>query len=140
MDAPELLAEAEGVVSINGVRKKKPGDSVFQRIAKESIADGTKTKLTNSPMRDEYLEAINMQWDNILKLYKKLEDYRPIMLYDVSEQKICAYPYRDSKSDLKKENQESLKFQYKKALGKKTMIVFVRDSENRKMVSYSLDY
>ncbi|MCK4734725.1 MAG: hypothetical protein KAT65_19890 [Methanophagales archaeon] len=91
-------------------------------------------------MFDEYWEAVGEQWDNILMLCKRFEDKKPVMLLDIQEQKIYAYPYNDFKLDLTKRSQIQLEEQYKKAILNNKMVVFVRDNEKRKLVSYSVEY
>jgi hypothetical protein len=49
-------------------------------------------------MSDQYLDIIKEQWGNILMLYKKFDDKKPVMSYDIQEQRIYAYPYEDFKS------------------------------------------
>ena len=49
-------------------------------------------------MNDPYWEAIQKQWDNILDWYLMFADKEPMMLYDIQEQKIYAYPYQEFKT------------------------------------------
>lgn len=91
-------------------------------------------------MREPYLTIIGEQWDHILRLYKKFEDKKPIMLFDIQEQKIYAYPYKDFKAAMNKKSQISLKEQYESAVAENKMVVFVKDNENKKLRSYSLRY
>ena len=102
---------------------------------KESFNKVIKTK-----MFDEYWDAVGEQWDNILMIYKRFEDKKPVMLLDIQEQKIYVYPYNDFKSDLSKRSQIQLEEQYEKAILNNKMVVFVRDNEKRKLVSYSVEY
>jgi hypothetical protein len=89
-------------------------------------------------MSDPYLEAIQEQWSSIRGLYSIYESERPIILYDIQEKKIYAYPYRDFRAELSKESQESLKHDYELACGHGSMIVFVRDNVERRLVSYTM--
>jgi hypothetical protein len=73
---------------------------------------------------------------NIRGLYSIYEDERPIILYDIQEMKIYAYPYREFRADLTKKSQASLKRDYESADAHSSMIVFVRDNIRRKLVSY----
>jgi hypothetical protein len=61
------------------------------------------------------------------------------MLLDIQEQKIYAYPYSEFKSDLTKRSQVQLEEQYEKAILNNKMVIFVRDNEKRKLVSYSVE-
>ncbi len=86
---------------------------------------------------NEYLGHIEAQWPNILKLFKKFEEKKPVMLFDIQEQKIYAYPYDDFKSMMNEKSQPLLEEQYLDALSNNKMVVFVRDSEKRKLMSAS---
>jgi hypothetical protein len=90
---------------------------------------------------EQYLDVIEEQWNNILKLYKKFENKKPIMLFDMQEGRIYAYPYEDFKSDLTKKSQTILEKQYNDALLDNKVVVFVRDTEQETLVSssYSLE-
>ena len=63
---------------------------------------------------------------------------RPIILFDLQEEKIYAYPYKEFKAELSKKSQASLKHDYKSASAVGSMIVFVRDNVERRLVSYVL--
>ena len=90
-------------------------------------------------MYEQYWDAVGEQWDNILGLYKRFEAKKPVMLLDIQEQKIYAYPYNDFKSELSKKSQIQLEEQYEAAILDKEMVVFVRDTEKKELVSYSLE-
>ena|ERR1017187_9740467 len=89
-------------------------------------------------MSDPYFEAIQEQWSNIRSLYMPYESKKPIILYDIQEKKIYAYPYTEFKAELSKKSQEALKCDYKSASVLGSMIVFVRDNVERKLVSYTM--
>ncbi len=89
--------------------------------------------------RDIYLDAVEEHRGTILDMYLFYEAERPIMLFDVTAQKIYAYPYDDFKSELTQGGQASLTQQYVEALRDGRVVVFVRDDEERKLVSYSID-
>jgi hypothetical protein len=76
----------------------------------------------------------------LLGLYKRFEDKKPVMLLDIQEQKIYAYPYNDFKSELSKRSQIQLEEQYEAAILNNEMVVFVRDNKKKELVSYSLEY
>lgn len=87
-------------------------------------------------MSDPYLEAIHDQWSNIRGLYSMYESEKPIILYDIQEKKIYAYPYMEFREELSENSQESLKRDYESACVDSSMIVFVRDNIQRRLVSY----
>jgi hypothetical protein len=89
-------------------------------------------------MSDPYLEAIKEQWPNIRALYMTYESKKPIILYDIQEKKIYAYPYREFKAELSKKSQASLAHDYKSASALGKIVVFVRDNIRRKLVSYTM--
>ena len=87
-------------------------------------------------MSDPYFDAIQEQWPNIRGLYMAYGSKKPVMLYDLQEKKIYAYPYEELKAELSKESQASLEHDYKSASVLGSMVVFVRDNMERKLVSY----
>jgi hypothetical protein len=89
-------------------------------------------------MSDPYFEAIQEQWQNIRGLYLTYRNKSPIILYDLQEKKIYAYPYKQFKAELSKKSRELLEHDYKSASVCGSMIVFVRDNVERKLVSYIL--
>ena len=92
------------------------------------------------PDSDYLLNAVHEQWDNILKMYKLFKDKDPIVLFDIQEQRIYVYPYEEFKSDLKPNSQASLAEQYEQAQQENQIVIFVRDNEKKKLVSYSMNY
>jgi len=86
---------------------------------------------------DEYLDIAYEQLDNIFMIYRQFEDKRPVMLYDIQEQMIYAYPYKDFKDEMSEKSQLMLKEQYEKAFKKNQIVVFIRDNDKKRLVSYS---
>ena len=89
-------------------------------------------------MRDRYLEILIENQSYILTLYEKFADKKPVMLYDLQERRIYAMPYREYRATLSKRSQISLKKQYDRAMADGDIVVFVKDNEKEKLVSYSL--
>jgi hypothetical protein len=89
-------------------------------------------------MSDPYLKAIQEQWSYIRALYLTYESKKPIILYDLEDEKIYAYPYKAFKAEMRKNSQSSLEQQYKSASVHGSMVVFVRDNTERKLVSYTM--
>jgi len=96
------------------------------------------TRAMAKKMSDPYFIAIQEQWVNIRGLYMMYERKKPIILYDIQEDKIYAYPYKEFKAELSKKSQVSLERDYKAACTTGRMVVFVRDNRERKLVSYTL--
>jgi len=91
-------------------------------------------------MSDSYFKAIQEQWQNIRALYMTYGSKKPIILYDIQEQQIYAYPYKEFKAEMSKESQTSLEHDYKSASALGSMVVFVRDNIERKLVSYTVSF
>jgi hypothetical protein len=94
--------------------------------------DSTETK-------DPLFDAMAEHWEQIVAGYKQFEDKRPVMLYDIQENRI--YPYEDFKNDMSSaKSQASLAEQYELAKKAGTLVVFVRDNEAKRLASYSMEY
>ena len=102
----------------------------------ETGAIGARPELS---MSDQYYSAIQEQWSNIRGLYMVYGSKKPIMLYDIHEKKIYAYPYKEFKAELSEKSQVSLEIDYKSTSVRGGMIVFVRDDIERKLVSYVMN-
>ena len=87
---------------------------------------------------DPYWEAVQELMPNILAIYEEYSDKQPIMLLDIQEQRLYVYPYREFKDDLSQKSQLSLQKQYEKAIAEDRMVVFVRDNDQKKLVSYTV--
>lgn len=87
---------------------------------------------------DPYWEAMMAQWENIVKWYLMFAEKQPVMLYDLQEQKVYAYPYLEFKAQMSQKSQDSLAEQYQQAARNGQIVVFVRDNEKRKLVSYTV--
>jgi hypothetical protein len=86
----------------------------------------------------QYYEAIQEQWPNILALCVKFADKKPVMLLDMQDGKIYAYPYQEFKDDLNERSRLILERDYNAASLDGSMVIFVRDNEERKLVSYKI--
>ena len=53
-------------------------------------------------MNDSYLEVVYQQWSHIVMLYERYADKRPVMLFDIQEQRIYALPYEGYRAELSK--------------------------------------
>ena len=93
---------------------------------------------SNAAGRDPYWTAVTQQWAFIVRLYGQYADKKPIMLFDIQEQRVYAFPFKEFRAELSKRSQASLTRQYGRALADGNVVVFVRDNEQEKLVSYSL--
>jgi hypothetical protein len=110
-------------------RRERPGTSKSRRDERQST----------SPQSDYLLNAAQENWPHILAAYRQFEDKRPVVLYDLQEQRIYVYPYADFLCDLSEKSQSTLKDQYERAIRGNKIVVFVRDSEERRLVSFSMN-
>jgi hypothetical protein len=92
-----------------------------------------------SHAKDKYFKAIKQHWDVIRRAYLSYEDKMPVMLLDVTEGMIYAYPYKGLKAQLSERGQASLTEQYNEGLQKNQFVIFVRDNEEKKLMSYSMN-
>jgi hypothetical protein len=86
---------------------------------------------SSDPEADYLLEAAEENWPHILMMYKQ---------FDIQEKRIYGYPYADFLSDLSEKSQQTLKDQYEQAVRDKKIVVFVRDNDERRLVSFSMAY
>ena len=92
------------------------------------------------PIADPLLAAMAEHWEQIVAGYKQFEDKRPIVVYDIQQRRAYLCPYEDFKNDMSPESQVSLAEQYDLAGASGQMVVFIRDNDAEKVVSYSMDY
>ena len=89
-------------------------------------------------MADPYLDLIEEQWPNIASLYNEHAEKYPVMLLDVRDMEIHAFPYEEFRSLLDGSSQAALDDQYRRAVENRQMVLFVRDAERKIFQSYSL--
>jgi len=88
----------------------------------------------------EYLvETARQRASEILWFYNKYADKKPVMLLELPSQKIYAYPYLEFKNTLSERSQKMLEKEYQEALAHNKIVVFVKDNDRRKMISFSVD-
>ena len=89
-------------------------------------------------MDDPYVEYIRDHWPQITELYNQHADKRPIMLADVQAGEIHAFPYDEFLDLLDAPSRHSVIEQYARAVENRQMVLFVRDTANKLLQSYSL--
>jgi hypothetical protein len=87
---------------------------------------------------DELYEAVREHLAFAVQVYAMHEDHKPVLLFDLQEQRLYVYPYGPFKADLTPRSQTSLAEQYEQAIERDQIVLFVRDNVARKLVSYSL--
>lgn len=88
-------------------------------------------------MNNSYDNVFEEHRLNFLKLYKAIyhHDIAPVLLFDVQDEKIYAYPFNDFKKQMSLKDQANLEVMHQKALSGKNILVFVRDNCQKKLVS-----
>ena len=90
-------------------------------------------------MSDPFFDVVKEHWDSIVHVFEQFADKHPVILFDVQEERIYAYPYDDFRADLSAKDQRAIAQPYQNVVAGKTILVFVRDNEERKLVSYSVN-
>ena len=63
---------------------------------------------------DDLLDAATELQRRHSAAYRLHEEHRPVMLFDIQEERLYAYPYEEYKATLSQRSQESLEKQYGK--------------------------
>ena len=94
---------------------------------------------TKKPLpRDPYWDVVQSLMQNILTIYEQYREKKPVLLFDMQEHRIYVYPYLEFKNELSEKSQRSLQDQYEQAMTDDKIVVFVRDNDAWKLVSYSV--
>jgi len=96
------------------------------------------TSRPNDEERVELYEAVREHLAFAVQVYARHEDDKPVLLFDLQEQRLYVYPYEPFKADLTLRSQTSLAEQYEQVVERDQIVLFVRDNVARKLVSYSL--
>ena len=91
-----------------------------------------------SLQRDPYWEVVQSLMREILYCYEQYREKKPVLLFDMQENRLYVYPYLEFKNDLSERSQRLLQDQYERAITDDKIVVFVRDNDARKLVSYSI--
>jgi hypothetical protein len=89
-------------------------------------------------LSDPYFSLVEEQWPNIFTMYHMYNDKKPVILFDIQEERLYAYSYDEFKAKMNPGNQPKLEEQYREATANSSIVVFVRDNDQRKLVSYAL--
>jgi hypothetical protein len=61
------------------------------------------------------------------------------LLDDIQERRVYVYPYAGFSEELNERSRQTLKGPYERAVRENKFVVFVRDNEQRRLVSFSMD-
>ena len=89
--------------------------------------------------KDALFDVACERADDILRLYRQFAEKKPVMLLELPSQRIYAYPYLEFKNTLSERSQKMLDKEYHEALAHHKIVVFVKDDDRRKMISFSVD-
>lgn len=87
---------------------------------------------------DPYLELVRQQWPTIAETYNRFAEQQPILLMDVQRAEIHAYPFDTFVLVLEAASRRQVEAQYRRALARRQMVIFVRDTDNKIFQSYTL--
>jgi len=96
-----------------------------------------KAKQKKRPNAD-LIQAVRNHRNQILKVYNRATDERPLVLLDFQRKKIHARPYEEYKAKLREDSQVLLNEEYVKAVAKNKMLVLVWDDATRRLVTTRL--
>jgi hypothetical protein len=88
--------------------------------------------------KDALFDGACERADDILRLYRQFAENRPVMLLELPSQRIYAYPYLGFKNTLSDRSQKMLEKEYQDALAHHKIVVFVKDNDREKMISFSV--
>ena len=88
---------------------------------------------------DPYLDLIDEQWANIVRIYQTFKDKDQIIEFDVSEENIYSYPAGDYIQNLSERTRDQTARQFAEAKKRKQFILFVKDAPKQRLRSYILD-
>lgn len=86
-----------------------------------------------------YRHIVDEFYGDILHAYKQFESKKPVILVNLQEKKIYAYPYDEFKKELNARSQLILQDQYEKAIIKNNIVVFIKDNDRKKFVSFNIN-
>ncbi len=90
------------------------------------------------PDSDDLLAAAYEYRNEIRAAYSLWKETKPIVLFHLQEQRVYVYPYEPYKNTLSARSQVSLKAQYDQAALENKIVLFVRDEERQRLVSFSI--
>ncbi len=88
---------------------------------------------------DPYVDMIDEQWDNIVIVYQTFRGKDQIIEYDVTEQKIYAYPADEYVQTPSESTRDPKARQFAEATRCNQLLLFVKDTKNQRLRSYMFD-
>src|SRR3989337_134683 len=100
-----------------------------------SLSNHCWTMQGDMKMHEHYMMMVQNRWNTIVRAYLDFEEKKPVILFDIQEGKIYAYPYQGFKEDLSARSQKMIEKQYQEAIKKGQIVIFVLDSKERVFIS-----
>ncbi len=88
---------------------------------------------------EDLVEAAWQIRNQIRRAYTIHQENRPIIEFDVVERLIYAYPYAGYRDSLSERSKKLLDCEYRDAEANRQIVVFVKDSKTRRLISFSMD-
>jgi hypothetical protein len=111
-----------------------------RQAGKDGTGQGNGQGWPHEPSGDHLWDALVENWPHILRMYRLCEHRRPIIvLYDIQERQVYVYPFAEFKAEMSEVSQRSLEEQQERADREGKFVVFIRDNEQRRLVSFSMD-
>ena len=90
-------------------------------------------------MEDLRAEQLEEHHNDIRTLFEQFKPERRIIFYDIEEGKLFAFEVEQFKKTLNEHSRNILKKQYRNAIKNNQIVVFVADSRNNTLKSFSID-
>jgi hypothetical protein len=100
------------------------------------MAKRTTIKATPKIAQDPYLPALGKIWPTILLAYDNFKELKPIIVYQIRQKKVLAYPAQAYINDLTERTREEARRIYAEAAAAGKFMVFVYDTRKRVFRSY----
>jgi hypothetical protein len=101
---------------------------------------GSEPQRSEKPDSDYLWDALVENWPHILRMYRLCKHHGEIIvLYDIQEQRVYVYPYQEFKADLRESSRSPLQEQFEAATREGRFVVFIRDNDKRRLVSFTMD-
>ena|SRR3990172_9507177 len=88
---------------------------------------------------EDLVQAAFEVQDQIRRAYRLHREHRPIIEFDLVEHRIYAYPYAGYRDSVSEKSRELLDEEYRDAETNGRIVVFVKDSGTRHLISFSID-
>lgn len=85
----------------------------------------------------DYTDQIAEFWPTIMQAWQEHSDKHPVIECDLASRTVTAYPAQQYIDGLSERTQKSTHQEFERVVDEGGMMVFIRDSENRVLQSYS---